>query len=214
MGKLKNGAFGHLNGRIGNLVFYTLNGENIARISGRSTKPPTEKQLDNYQRMAVVNQFQKPLLPFLNIGFAKAGMDSGQKPYNDALSYNKINALQGEYPLIGMDYSKALVAKGDLPTALNPVINPVSDGVAFSWQMPDVLEWHYGDNRAMLLLYFPEGTDTSGIPAAVCKLSGARRKKCADFISLTPAELAKPFEAYIAFIADDRLQVSNSVHIS
>ncbi|HMI02399.1 MAG TPA: DUF6266 family protein [Pedobacter sp.] len=104
MGKLKNGAFGHLSGRVGNLVCYTVNGENVVREVGHNSTPPTEKKLANYQRMKVVNQFQKPLLPFLNVGFAQAAMKAGQNPYNTAMSFNKINALQGEYPFIEMDY--------------------------------------------------------------------------------------------------------------
>jgi hypothetical protein len=103
MGKLKNGAFGHLSGRIGNMVCYTVNGENLVREVGQSTTPPTEKKLANHQRMAVVNKFQKPLLPFLNLSFAKAAIEAGQNPYIAAISFNKINALKGEYPFIEMD---------------------------------------------------------------------------------------------------------------
>jgi len=79
MGKLKNGAFGHVSGRIGNLVCYTVNGENLVREVGQNSTPPTERKLANYQRMAVVNQFQKSLLPVLNIGFAKVAIEAGQQ---------------------------------------------------------------------------------------------------------------------------------------
>jgi hypothetical protein len=213
MGKLKNGAFGHITGRIGNLVCYTLNGENIAREVGHNSKPPTEKKLANYQRMTVVNQFQKPLLPFLNIGFAKAAMEAGQNPYNEAISFNKVNALKGEYPFIEMDYSKALVSKGELPPAMAPAISILSNGVEFTWQMPVDLEYCYQNNRAMLLLFFPQGVDTSGVPYAVWELSGARRRDGFDFIDLDSHEQGKPFEAFIAFIADDRFNVSNSMWV-
>ncbi|WP_169304376.1 DUF6266 family protein [Pedobacter frigoris] len=33
--------------------------------------------------------------------------------HNEAVSYNKRFALQGEYPDIAMDFSKALVSKGE-----------------------------------------------------------------------------------------------------
>jgi hypothetical protein len=213
MGKLKNGAFGHVSGRIGNLVCYTVNGENIVREVGHNSTPPTEKKLANYQRMTVVNKFQKPLLPFLNIGFAKAAMEAGQNPYNTAMSLNKINALQGEYPFIEMDYSKALVSKGELPPALAPAISILPNGVEFTWQIPPDLDYCYQNNRAMLLLYFPRGVDACGLPHAVWELSGARRRDCVDFIGIDNHEHGKPFEAYISFIADDRLQVSSSVWV-
>ncbi|HKG08209.1 MAG TPA: DUF6266 family protein [Pedobacter sp.] len=213
MGKLKNGAFGHVSGRIGNLVCYTLNGENVVRQVGHNSKPPTEKKLDNYQRMTVVNQFQKPLLPFLNIGFAKAAMEADQNPYNTAISFNKINALKGDFPFIEMDYSKALVSKGMLPSALDPAISIIPNGIEFTWQISAGLDACYHNNRAMLLLYFPQGVDASGLPYAVWELSGTRRRHGVDFIGLDSNEQGKPFEAYISFIADDRLQVSNSVWV-
>lgn len=214
MGKLKNGVFGHLTGRVGNLVCYTLKGKNIARAVGEITKPPSRKKLANYQQMEVINTFQKTILPFLNTGFAKAGLDNGQNPYNEAMSYNKKNALKGAYPAIEMDYAKALVSKGDLPVAQGAAIALYPNGVEFTWEMPDDLEYRYHGDRALLLLYFPSGVDASGRPYAVWELSGARRKDRFDFIGMDPNELASPFQAYIAFISDDRLQVSSSVWVA
>jgi hypothetical protein len=116
MGKLKNGAFGHLTGRIGNLICYTLNGQNITREIGTITKAPTEKKLATY-------------------------------------------------------------------------------------------------DRTMLLLYFPQGIDASGQSHAIWELNGTKRRDGFDFIALDPNEIGKPFEAYIAFISDDRLQVSDSIWV-
>jgi hypothetical protein len=214
MGKLKNGAFGHLTGRVGNLICYTLNGENITRQVGEISKPATEKKLANYQKMTVTNIFQKTILPFLNVGFAKAAMDKKQNPYNEAMSFNKKNALKGEYPFIEMDYSKALVSKGTLPPPVSPSINLFPNGVEFKWEMPDDMEYRYRYNRAMLLLYFPQGVDASGQPYAVWELNGARRKDGFDFIGLDANEIGRPFEAYLSFISDDRLEVSDSVWMS
>lgn len=211
MGTLNNGPFGHLNGRVGNLVSYTLKGKNVVRAAGKSAKPPTLAKLANYQRMSVTNTFLKPLLAFLNLGFAKAVEDTDRNPYNEAVSFNKKSALQGVYPNISMDYSKAMVSKGDLPPALSPAINILSNGIEFTWEMPGSIAPQCLNNRAMLVVYFPEGVDVTGIPKAVLDLSGARRHECRDFIALTAKQLAKPFQAYIAFIADDRLNVSDSV---
>ncbi|WP_285060087.1 DUF6266 family protein [Pedobacter ginsengisoli] len=213
MGTLNNGPFGHLNGRVGNLVSYTLKGKNVVRAAGKSTKPPTLARLANYQRMKVVNAFLKPMLAFLNLGFAKAVEDTDRNPYNEAVSFNKKYALQGAYPNINMDYSKAMVSKGDLPPALSPALNVLSNGIEFSWEMQSNIAPQCLNNRVMLVIYFPEGVDATGIPKAAMELSGTRRHECRDFMALSAKELAKPFQAYIAFIADDRLNVSNSVWV-
>jgi hypothetical protein len=69
MGSLNNGPFSSFNGKIGNLVSYTLRGKNVVRTIGALTKPPTPAQLNNQMRMAVVNDFLKPITGFINSGF-------------------------------------------------------------------------------------------------------------------------------------------------
>jgi len=213
MGVLDNGPFGHVNGRVGHLVSYTLKGKNVVRAVGKSAKPPTLAKLTNYQRMSVVNTFLKPMLAFLNLGFAKAVEDTDRNPYNEAVSYNKKYALQGVYPNISMDYSKAMVSQGDLPPAQSPALNILPNGIEFTWEMPGNIAPQCLNNRVMLMVYFPEGVGTTGIPAAVMDLSGARRHECRNFIPLNAKQMAKPFQAYIAFIAGDRFIVSDSVWV-
>jgi len=211
MGTLNNGPFGHLHGRVGNLVSYTLKGKNVTRIIGKTSKAPTKGKLAQYQRMRVINKFQKPMLPYLNLGFAMEAEGTTSNAYNKAVSYNKTHALQGTYPDISMDYSKALVSKGPLPPARSAAYTKIADGLEITWQVPADQESRFLNNRAMIVVFFPEGTDHPDIPDAVMELSGARRQECRDFISLTAEELGKPFEVYLAFIAADRFNVSDSV---
>ncbi|HMI02400.1 MAG TPA: DUF6266 family protein [Pedobacter sp.] len=111
-------------------------------------------------------------------------------------------------------YSKALVSKGELPPAVAPSISVLPNGVEFTWQMPQDMDYRYRNNRAMLLLYFPQGVDASGVPHAVWELSGARRSDGLDFIALDTNEQGKSFEAYISFISDDRFNVSDSMWVT
>lgn len=52
-----NGPQGRHYGKIGNMVYYTLNGQNIGRKIGRKTKPPTEAQFRHWAAMALVGRF-------------------------------------------------------------------------------------------------------------------------------------------------------------
>jgi hypothetical protein len=211
MGTLNNGPFGHLNGRVGNLVSYTLNGKNVTRIAGKTSKPPTVPKLAEYQRMRVTNNFLKPMLAYLNIGFAMEAEGTDSNAYNKALSYNKRYALQGDYPDISMDYSRAMVSKGPLPPAVSAKVTVNGNMLELIWQVPEGMEQRYLDNRAMIVIYFPHGTDETNTPEAVMELSGARRHECRDVIPLDGQQLGKPFEVYLAFIAADRFNVSDSV---
>ncbi|HKG06156.1 MAG TPA: DUF6266 family protein [Pedobacter sp.] len=210
MGRLSSGPFGFLNGKVGNMVSYALNGQNISRIAGKRTKPYSLKEKANFQRMRVTNVFLKTFVPFINITFASAVSGTMKNPYNEAVSFNKKFALTGDYPLISLDYSKALVSSGKLPPALAPVVSVLPAGLYFTWQTPADPSGLYQGNRAMILVFFPEGTDATGIPCAICEFSGARRSEGNDFLPLDPSQTGKPFQAYLAFIGEDRMQVSNS----
>lgn len=142
MGSLNNGPYGGLSGKVGNLVYYNLKGKNVVRKIGYTGKPPTPAKLANYQKMRVVNEFLQPILGFINVSFALAVAGTLKNPHNEELSYNKKNALQGEYPDISMDYPKALVSMGNLETAENHATILHPDGLEFTWDMPADIEWN------------------------------------------------------------------------
>ncbi|AOM80183.1 GNAT family N-acetyltransferase [Pedobacter steynii] len=208
MGKLINGIFGGFHGRIGNLVGYTLKGKHIIRKIGISTKPLTPARKANCQKMKVVNEILSPSLPVIRAGFRLAIAGTDKNEYNEAVSYNKLNALQGEYPNISLDYTKVLVSMGDLPVAVNPVISQDANGheIEFSWEVPADLSYQYDNDRAMLMIYFP------ALKVSCYHLIGSKRAEGKDSIRIDAAHAGERMEAYIAFIKDDGKQVSNSVY--
>ncbi len=218
MAKLNGGPFGFFQGRIGNLVSYTLNGENITRTVGVRTKPLSLAEQRGCEEMKVIQAFLKGIKPMLIAGFTGQALKTrGSNYYNEAVSYNKKHALiaadgQSGLPGIVVNYPKVLVSSGLLPPALDPVLSPHPDGVALTWALQPDLEYRQLGDRMMALLYFPEGIDGSGRPYAIFELSGARRADCTDFISLDDTCIGKPFQAYIAFSGLYN-EVSNSVWI-
>ncbi|WP_316788836.1 DUF6266 family protein [Pedobacter frigoris] len=205
MGSMNNGPFGPIKGKVGNLVSYTLRGKNVVRIAGKTSKPPTLAQLINRQKMAVTNAFLKPIIPFINLGFLFAIEGTAKHQHNEALSYNRLHALQGEYPNIEMDYSKALVSKGSLQSAINPAVSLLANGVEFTWEVAQDMEWGIKNDRTMLLAYFPEQQQ------AIYIFSGAQRKEGRDFLELPANLLDQPMHTYISFMADDKTSVSDSM---
>jgi hypothetical protein len=134
MGKLINGIFGGFHGRIGNLVGYTLKGKYIIRKIGRSTKPLTPGRKANCQKMTVVNEILSPSLDVIRVGFRLAVAGTDKNEYNEAVSYNKKNAIQGAYPNISLDYTKVLMSMGTLPAAIHPTISQIDDKITFNWE--------------------------------------------------------------------------------
>jgi hypothetical protein len=205
MGKLVGGPFGMLHGRVGNLVAYVLNGENIMRKIGKSSKPLTPARKANCEKMTVVNHFLQPALPFIQIGFRFEAEGTNRNAYNEAVSYNKMNALQGEYPNISMDYSKVLVSKGNLPAAKQTQIEKTENGIAFTWDTSDISSQRQHD-RTMLLISFPELGIVSYHP------SGSKRIEGKDLLYFDQDYKDEHMEVYISFVNAEGTQVSDSVY--
>jgi hypothetical protein len=206
MGTLINGLFGGFHGRVGNLVGYTLKGKYVLRTIGKSHKPLTPARKANCQKMTVVNEILKPSLRAIRVGFRLAVAGTDKNEYNEAVSYNKKNALQGVYPNVSLDYTKVLMSMGNLPVALNPSISQVEEKITFQWEDSVIPGSEYASDRAMLVVYFPDIKETC------CQLIGAKRIEGKDVVTISSEHINERMEAYISFVKDDGRRISNSVY--
>lgn len=206
MGRLTNGLFGGFHGRIGNLVGYNLKGKHVIRTIGKSKKPLTPARLANCERMKVVNEILKPSIHAIRAGFRLAVAGTDRNEYNEAVSYNKKNAVQGEYPNIRLDYTRVLMSMGTLPVAVNPSISQNGVEITFKWEISASPVSEYHTDRTMLVIYFPDIKETC------CQLVGAKRVEGKDVIVIGPEHVNERMEAYISFAKDNGKAVSSSVH--
>ena len=206
MGKLINGIFGGFHGRIGNLVGYTLKGKYIIRKIGRSSKPLTPGRKANCQKMTLVNEILSPSLDVIRVGFRLAVAGTDKNEYNEAVSYNKKNAIQGTYPNISLDYTKILMSMGTLPAAIRPTISQTDDKITFNWELTDDQKYQYANDRAMLVVYFPD------LKVSRCELIGSKRIDGAHTLKINSEHVNERMEAYISFIKDNGRAVSDSTY--
>ena len=206
MGNLRNGLFGGFHGRIGNLVGYTLKGKHVIRTIGKSSKPLTPARKANCEKMKVVNEILKPSIHAIRAGFRLAVAGTDRNEYNEAVSYNKKNAVQGIYPDISLDYTKVLMSMGTLPVAVNPGISQNQEKITFTWEISDSPASEYHTDRTMLVIYFPDIKETC------CQLVGAKRVEGQDVIVIGLEHVNERMEAYISFAKDNGKAVSNSIH--
>jgi hypothetical protein len=169
MGTLKNGFLMNYSGKIGDLVFYMLNGKQVVRSCGKTKKAPTEPQLRCRQEMSVVVNLVKSITEFTNVGFKQVARNAGKLAVNMAVSYNKKHALKGAYPNITIDYEKVLVTQGNVFNAIDPIVERKPEGLKFTWSCPDTLNWPRPNDQVMLLVYFP------ALQKAVSSIYGGKR---------------------------------------
>lgn len=204
MAKSPNGPFGQLNGKLRNLVFYTLNGQPIVRTIGINNKKPSKAQLANYQAMAVTMDLLRPIKDFINSSFELEAQGTVKNQHNLATAYNKKQALQGAYPDIRINYSKVVFSYGDLPVSTNLKLAKAEKGVYISWESNEGLD----DDIVMVMLYHPLQKD------ATYTLNASRRDAEQCFLRIwDPAKQDEPIEAYICFKSADGKCISNSVYL-
>ena len=97
MGIIKQGVIGGFSGMVGNVIGASWKGIAYMRIRPVSVaNPKTDAQLDQRMRFTVTLRFLQPLTQFLKIGFKNYAVK--MSPFNNAMSYNILNAIQGTYP--------------------------------------------------------------------------------------------------------------------
>lgn len=209
MARMYNGMAGFIQGKIGNLVYYVKNGKQIVREAGKVTKPPTLPQLQNRMELAVVVAFLRPLTEFINVGFIVGSKDYHKlkTPYNLAVAYNKPNAVVGAYPDVVMDFTKVLVANGNIDMAMLPSMELTAEGIRFEWLCPEDTIWPRQTDEVMMLAYFPD------LARAVYITAGAKRSACTDLLVLPEELLAEHMEVYISFVANDRKSTARSTYL-
>lgn len=114
MGKVTDGLLGGISGKVGNLVFYQVNGETLIRTKpGAGGGSSSSLQTYHQQAFALAQDFLSPLKKEIAIGFAayKKGSKRGIDRAKSLLLKNAIYPIEG-IPVLQPD--KVLVSSGDL----------------------------------------------------------------------------------------------------
>jgi hypothetical protein len=209
MGKIPNGLLGAFIGSTANVTGYELNGQNVVRVKARHVTKGnlSPLQLANCQKMSVLNEFFYFLSPLLKVGYSIAALGTTKNYHNLATSYNKKNAIKGEYPNLEMDFPKVQISEGKLLGAENPAVEWVEDGLKFSWSQPSEANYKNNADQVIMFAYFPE------IKEARYTRYGAQRSAGFDVLKVGSKAMNTPAETYISFISDDRTAVATSSYL-
>ncbi|WP_316751939.1 DUF6266 family protein [Pedobacter gandavensis] len=202
----KPGPFGHPSGKIGNTIFYMLKGQPVCRSNGKPGKVSL-KQKANRQEMSVAMELLKPMKDFINVSFKMESAGSVKNPHNLATSYNKKQALTGDYPNIKVDYSKVVLSRGLLEMATDLKVSKAADGLQLSWDSG--MEEHSAlDDIMMVLVSHPTRKRASTF------LNAGRRGDGSCFIPLDKDWMLKEqMEVYVCFKSSNEKLISDSAYL-
>jgi len=116
------------------------------------------------------------------------------------------SGFKGVFPELELDFENLLVADGALEKARNPQVELAGNSLKFTWDFDNLLEFQNGLDQVMLLAYSPETGRSFHI------LGGARRSSGMEILQVYPELEQERLETYIAFITEDRKQISRSTY--
>lgn len=205
MAKSKDGPFGKLSGKVGNLVFATWNG--VPYIRTRPSKPVSNTPAQQTQRSKFghVVAFVGEILPVIKAGFKGTEL----RERNAAISYLMKNVVRGKKPDIWIDYSSVLVARGNLPSPKEATVELTSDyDLVIRWQHNPELPKQRAADEVLALAYFPE------VKQGIWSVDGsATRKDEKITLELPDTAAQKEMHVYLAFAATDGSDASDSVYV-
>jgi hypothetical protein len=206
MAILRPGALGILIGRVGNMVFYELNGKIVGRRIG-VVSSYSNAQLGNQMEFGLTTLLLNPVDQFIRAGFKTTPKEPGWTFHSMAFSLNKKGSLKGSYPDIEIDFSKVIFSMGNLPLPKNPKVKLAGNQLQFSWEADLDNKENDEKDQVMLVAYFPETLQ------AMTVQSGSLRTLEKHDMLLPSFKEKKLIETYMAFISEDRERVSNSVYL-
>jgi hypothetical protein len=148
-----------------------------------------------------------PLKEFAKVGFELEAKSRKSNAYNAMTSHVRNNAFTGEYPEIAIDFSKVLITKGKMPPPQDAVVSLTESGLAFSWDPEIKVDGSHFSDQVVMMAYFPK------LGQARFIAGGAQRYTGKDQLMLSGIKQGSAVEIYIAFIADNRQGISDSVYL-
>ena len=208
MGKIGKGILGGISGKVANVVGGNWKGIDYLRSKPQSVaNPRTVLQVNQRTKFALVLRFLQPNLSFIKIGYKNYAVKQSQ--FNSAMSYVLNNAIIGtDSTDFAIDYSFALLSRGTLSGALNPVFDLSTPGqVQFGWDDNSNEGNALSTDKVMVVIFNPLKGES------VLITDGATRADLSQTVVIPNSYAGDDLQLFISFKNAEETQLSNSIYI-
>ncbi len=196
MGTYDLNPFSGFSGKVGNVVSCYRHGKYYLRtLPVKVNQPDTDKQLAQRMRFRLVQSFLQSVKVFIKIGFG--GYAIGKSALNAAMSFNLQNAVEGEYPDLFLNFSKAFVSRGLLSGATDILMTGTTDKIRVQWN-PVQQEENKNKIMAGIVLFLPDENEV------FWRFNKDRHSEGVMEISVMPGWLNTTIIGYLFFF-DERI---------
>lgn len=206
MGTIKQGVLGGYSGKVGTVIGSSWKGISYMRGQAQHiNNPKTPGQLDQRSKFAITIAFLKPITNFVRTGYKIYG--AKQSPFNAAMSYIIKNAIMGTYPDYALDFSLALVSRGNLTPAASATATATSGKITFAWTDNSGNGDALATDLAMPVVFNKDKGE------AVFNTAAVTRDAATVELNLPADWIGDKIETYLGFISEDGKSVANSVYL-
>jgi hypothetical protein len=204
MGKFQVGILGGFEGKVGTVVGGRWKGIDYMRHKGRkSTKPPTQAQLEQQAKFTLVTKFIHKFSLLLMRSFKETPQLTGT---NVAFTYNYNKAIAGAYPNYSLDFSKVALSIGELQNAVLPTASDAGGGkIKYDWQDNSGDTLAAADDIAILVAYCEETNQS------IFTMAGAARNVKTDTLNVGNFT-GKTVQTWISFVSKDGKEYATSIY--
>lgn len=172
MGIIENGILGGFRKKVGNISGAFWRDLNVIKsLPRKSNRPPTQKQLEQRLKFALVTGFLSSMSELIETGYRAAGSNS---PMNEAVAYHLKNAVIGVAPNYTLDYTKLRFSTGKLSLPSTFSVDTTAPAkVDFNWSL-DGTDHKYKDGTDVInvVAYNPTKSQFVTLMAAAPRSAG------------------------------------------
>jgi hypothetical protein len=195
MATLSNSNVIHPKGKVGNLVFYELNGKTVVRSKPASNHKnkhnPSPLQLIQREKLKTINAFLKPIKRALDFGYQEFLTDSKKGMH---WAYSEINTKGYNHTRESkIDPAFLRVSKGNLLGPENPQLTKNGNSLEIRWSDNSSEGKAQPTDETFILCYCPEEEKY------IWPMDKFRRNGELAVIELSDAESQKSWHVYLAF---------------
>ena len=205
MAIINKGILGPISGTVGTVVGGSWKGISYLRSQSTSRRTSfSQAQLEQQAKFSTVMKFLQPMTGLLSTSFREYAVE--MSGFNNAMRYTLKNAIAGAYPAYTIDYSLALVSRGDLPNGGNPsAASTVAGTVAFQWTDNTGVGKAQSTDPSILVVYCPARNQ------CLFTTAGAARSTGADSLAVSSFS-GEQVQTFIGFISADGKNIAGSIY--
>lgn len=205
MGIISKGILGPVSGTVGNVIGGTWKGISYLRSQPSARRTTfSQAQLEQQAKFSLVIKFLQPFTPLLGVSFRDYAVR--MSGFNNAMRYNMINAVTGNYPAYTIDYAMALLSRGDLPNAQNPTATSTVAGVVhFAWTDNSGVGKAAATDKSILIVYCESRNQ------CIFTSNGDERNEEQEDLNVA-AFSGLQVQTYLGFISADGKSIASSVY--